>query len=203
MRDVRAWQLLNTCCWYALNSGLAACFSATARPAMVWLCGPPCAGRDGRQRCDEGTGPARKGPACLQSREDGEVDLVLNVVHDLLARLGIHLADALAVEDHGAARAAQRLVRGGGDHIRVLKGRRHEAGGHQAADVRHVRQQPRALLVGNGAHARVVVVARVRAGACAGWGGVRGRHVRRCAAMDAPATMSFGRYSDADFSSIS
>jgi hypothetical protein len=39
---MRAWQLLSTCFWYALNSGLAACFSATARPAMVWLCGPPC-----------------------------------------------------------------------------------------------------------------------------------------------------------------
>mmetsp|Transcript_13903 Transcript_13903/g.29703 ORF Transcript_13903/g.29703 Transcript_13903/m.29703 type:complete len:213 (+) Transcript_13903:446-1084(+) len=31
----------STCTWYSLNSGVAACFSATARPAMVWLWGPP------------------------------------------------------------------------------------------------------------------------------------------------------------------
>ena len=28
--------------WYALNSGVAACLSATARAPMVWLWGPPC-----------------------------------------------------------------------------------------------------------------------------------------------------------------
>ena len=31
-----------TCVWYALNSGDAACFNATAKPAIVWLWGPPC-----------------------------------------------------------------------------------------------------------------------------------------------------------------
>ena len=160
---MRTWQLLNTCCWYALNSGLAACFSATARPAMVWLCGPPCAQH---VLCYPRTGCGSGHTTRLQPGEHREVDLVLNVVHDLLARLGIHLAHALAVEDHGAARATQRLVRGGGDHVGVVERRRHQASSHQAADVRHVCQQPRILLVGNGTHARVVVVARVSAGAC-------------------------------------
>mmetsp|Transcript_3532 Transcript_3532/g.8242 ORF Transcript_3532/g.8242 Transcript_3532/m.8242 type:complete len:264 (-) Transcript_3532:250-1041(-) len=32
----------STCSWYALNSGVAACFSAHARPEIVWLWGPPC-----------------------------------------------------------------------------------------------------------------------------------------------------------------
>ena len=40
-RLAMACMFFMTCCWYALNSGLAACFSATARPEMVWLCGPP------------------------------------------------------------------------------------------------------------------------------------------------------------------
>lgn len=31
-----------TCSWYSLNSGVVACFSAHARPLMVWLWGPPC-----------------------------------------------------------------------------------------------------------------------------------------------------------------
>ncbi len=116
---------------------------------------------------------------------------------------------ALAVEDHGAAGAAQALVGGGGHHISVLKGRGHNAGGnlgreggvggqlggqqdsgtvsgntagqrswffttltpstkspHQARDVRHVGQQDCVVLVGHSAHAGVVVVPSVRAGAC-------------------------------------
>mmetsp|Transcript_43101 Transcript_43101/g.105384 ORF Transcript_43101/g.105384 Transcript_43101/m.105384 type:complete len:227 (-) Transcript_43101:762-1442(-) len=32
---------LSTCVWYTLNSGVAACLSATARAVMVWLWGPP------------------------------------------------------------------------------------------------------------------------------------------------------------------
>mmetsp|Transcript_17496 Transcript_17496/g.43177 ORF Transcript_17496/g.43177 Transcript_17496/m.43177 type:complete len:254 (-) Transcript_17496:828-1589(-) len=41
-RPVMACMLAITCVWYALNSGDAACLSATASPAMVWLWGPPC-----------------------------------------------------------------------------------------------------------------------------------------------------------------
>ena len=48
----------------------------------------------------------------------------------------------LAEEDHGAARAAQRLVRCGRDDVGVLKGRRDEAGGDEARDVGHVGQEP-------------------------------------------------------------
>mmetsp|Transcript_4310 Transcript_4310/g.19238 ORF Transcript_4310/g.19238 Transcript_4310/m.19238 type:complete len:209 (-) Transcript_4310:114-740(-) len=36
-----ACMLRITCVWYALNSGDAACFNATAKPAIVWLWGPP------------------------------------------------------------------------------------------------------------------------------------------------------------------
>ena len=40
-RSDMACMLRITCVWYAAKSGDAACFSATARPAMVWLWGPP------------------------------------------------------------------------------------------------------------------------------------------------------------------
>ncbi len=43
MPSASADAFFSTCSWYALNSGPAACFSATARPVIVWLCGPPCA----------------------------------------------------------------------------------------------------------------------------------------------------------------
>mmetsp|Transcript_21342 Transcript_21342/g.53786 ORF Transcript_21342/g.53786 Transcript_21342/m.53786 type:complete len:436 (+) Transcript_21342:112-1419(+) len=102
--------------------------------------------------------------AALQAREDGEVDLVLDVVHDGVALL-VGALLALAVEDHRAAGAAQRLVRGGGHHVGVVEGRGNQARSHQARDVGHVRQQPGVELVRDGAHAGVVVVARVGRGA--------------------------------------
>lgn len=69
----------------------------------------------------------------------------------------------LPVEDHGPARAAKALVGGGGDDVRVREGRGDHAGRHEAADVRHVGQQPRAGRVRDLLHAGVVDVARVRA----------------------------------------
>lgn len=54
--------------------------------------------------------------ARLQSGEDGEVDAVLQVVHNVLALLVLAL-DALAEEDHGSAGPTQRLVRCGGHHV--------------------------------------------------------------------------------------
>ena len=42
----------------------------------------------------------------------------------------------LAVEDHGAAGAAERLVRGGGDHVGVVEGRGNHTRRNQTRDVR-------------------------------------------------------------------
>ena len=55
--------------------------------------------------------------------------------------------NTLAVEDHGAAGAPQALVGGRRHDVGVLKGRGHEARRHQAADVGHIRQQDRVVLV--------------------------------------------------------
>src|SRR5699024_8122726 len=54
-----------------------------------------------------------------------------------------------AGQDQAAARAAQGLVGGGGDHMGVGQWTRVGPGGHQAGDVRHVHEQPRADTVGN------------------------------------------------------
>ena len=92
-----------------------ACFSAHARPLIVWLWGPPCrpAGTGGAGGGGGGmVGPpvqsvagasspdtcadAANDPAAhLQPGEDGEVDLVLDVVWHLLAGLLVHRAHAL------------------------------------------------------------------------------------------------------------
>ena len=98
--------------------------------------------------------------AALEAGEDGEVDLVLYVVLDGLPLL-VRAAHALAEEDHRAARPAQRLVRRRGDHVGVLKGGRDEARRDQPRNVGHVSEEPRAVAVGDRAHARVVVVPRI------------------------------------------
>jgi len=58
----------------------------------------------------------------LVTREDGEVDGVLQIVQGLLAILRIRGADALAEEDHSTARTAERLVRRGSNDIGVEEG---------------------------------------------------------------------------------
>lgn len=69
----------------------------------------------------------------------------------------------LPVEDHGSARAAKALVGGRGDDVGVAEGRGDDASRDEAADVRHVGQQPRAGRVGDLPHASVVDVAGVSA----------------------------------------
>mmetsp|Transcript_3376 Transcript_3376/g.10447 ORF Transcript_3376/g.10447 Transcript_3376/m.10447 type:complete len:478 (+) Transcript_3376:332-1765(+) len=93
------------------------------------------------------------GPA-LESGEDGEVDGSLEVV-----------PGALPVEDHRAARPPQRLVRRGGDDVRVVEGGGDDVGGDQARDVSHVGEQKGAVLVGDLSHSRVIYQPRVRRGA--------------------------------------
>ncbi len=81
--------------------------------------------------------------AALNAGEDRRVDLLLD--------LGVGLA-----EDDAAARAAQGLVGGGGDHVGERHRVRVDAGGDKAGDVRHVDQQEGADFIGNGAKARPV-----------------------------------------------
>ena len=68
----------------------------------------------------------RRDEAYLQAWKDGCVDLLVQVIHDVVALL-VLLAHALAVEDHGTPGASQRLVCGCGDHICILKGRWHNS----------------------------------------------------------------------------
>ena len=71
------------------------------------------------------------------------------------ARLGV------AHEDDPAARAAERLVGGRGDHVRVRQRRRVQARGDQPREVRHVHHQVGADGVGDPAELGEVEVARV------------------------------------------
>jgi hypothetical protein len=66
-----------------------------------------------------------------------------------------------ARQDHAAARPAQRLVGGGRDHVCNRQRVWILACGHQAGDVRHVDEQQRADLIGNGAKAREIQHARI------------------------------------------
>ena len=53
----------------------------------------------------------------------------------------VRRAHALAIEDHGATRPPQRLVRRGGHNIGVVERRLDDARGDEARDVRHVEQE--------------------------------------------------------------
>mmetsp|Transcript_58695 Transcript_58695/g.139760 ORF Transcript_58695/g.139760 Transcript_58695/m.139760 type:complete len:372 (-) Transcript_58695:293-1408(-) len=75
----------------------------------------------------------------LKGREHGHVDALLDV-RDLLRVLE---------EDHPGPRATQGLVGGGGHHIAGLEGRGVLARGHEATDVRDVRHEDGAHLVGD------------------------------------------------------
>jgi hypothetical protein len=92
----------------------------------------------------------------LVSREDREVDGTLKVIEDVLAGLGVGVADTLAEEDHGTTGTTERLVGGGGDNIGVFEGRGDDASGNQTGDVSHINNEVGTDLVSNLAHAGVV-----------------------------------------------
>ena len=72
--------------------------------------------------------------------------------------------DLLVVAQHQAsARTAQRLVRGGGHHMRMRERTGMHAGSHQTRDVRDVGHQEGAHLVGDGAETLEIDHARIRA----------------------------------------
>lgn len=112
----------------------------------------------------EGNGKSGDGVvvgAALVPGEDGEVDLVLEVVEGFLAGLGINGADALAEEDHGTTGTTEGLVSGGGDDIGILERSGDDAGGNETRDVGNVDNEVGTNRVGNLAHALVIDEAAV------------------------------------------
>ncbi len=93
--------------------------------------------------------------ATLVTWEDGEVDLVLKIVHDVLARLVLG-ADTLAEEDHGTTWATERLMSGSGDDVGILEWGWNDTGGDEAGDVSHVNDEVSTDGVGNLAHLLVI-----------------------------------------------
>ena len=87
--------------------------------------------------------------ATLQTREHGAVD---------------GAAELLVAHDEPGARAAERLVHGGGHHVRNTHRARVHATGHQTRDVGHIHHQAGTHLVGDLAESREVEGARVSAG---------------------------------------
>jgi hypothetical protein len=88
--------------------------------------------------------------SALDAGEDDRLQLLL----DLFVGLA---------HDDAAARAAQGLVCGGGDHVRMRHRVRIHARGNEAGNVRHVHEQVGTDLVGDGAEARPVDDLRVGA----------------------------------------
>ena len=88
----------------------------------------------GRARLLERGGERRDGVvvrAALVAGEDSLVDGPLQVVRHVLPLL-VDGAHTLAEEDHRATRAAQRLVRSGGDDVGVVEGCGYDPRGHEA-----------------------------------------------------------------------
>jgi len=85
--------------------------------------------------------------SALLAGEHGRVDL---------------LRELLLAEDHPGARAAERLVGGGGHHVGSELDRvRMQPGGHQPGEMGHIDHQQRAHLVSDLAKAREVELARI------------------------------------------
>ena len=72
----------------------------------------------------------------LQSRENGKVNLLLVIVHDVFPRLLVHALLPFAVKDHRPSRTSQRFVRRRRDHVGVFKRRRDQFRGDQTGNVR-------------------------------------------------------------------
>lgn len=92
----------------------------------------------------------------LVARENREVNGTLKVIQDVLASLGVGVADTLAEEDHGTTGTTKRLVGSGGDNIGVLEGRGDDASSNQTRDVSHVHNEVGPDLVSDLAHAGIV-----------------------------------------------
>merc|ERR1719312_1073524 len=82
----------------------------------------------------------------LKSREDGQVDLVLNVIHHLVA-LAVYTPHPPPVEDQPCPGSSQGLVNRGGDNITVEERGGGNSSSNQTRHMSHVCEQPRALLV--------------------------------------------------------
>lgn len=102
--------------------------------------------------------------ATLVAGEDGEVDWVLEIIHDLLARL-VSTSNSLAEEDHGSSRTTKRLVGGSSDNISVLEWRWNNTGSNETGDVRHVDNEVSTDGVGNLSHSSIVDETAVGRGA--------------------------------------
>jgi len=77
----------------------------------------------------------------------------------VLTVAGLVLAlDSLAVKDHGATRATERLVCGRGDNVAVLKGVLEQTSREHAGNVRNVRVEVGADAVSDLAELGVVVL---------------------------------------------
>mmetsp|Transcript_15977 Transcript_15977/g.53888 ORF Transcript_15977/g.53888 Transcript_15977/m.53888 type:complete len:241 (-) Transcript_15977:392-1114(-) len=100
--------------------------------------------------------------AALEPREDGEVDGGAEAGVVLFRLLGGVWGSSLAVEDHGAARPSERLVRRRRHDVGRVERRRDHAGGDEAGNVRHVGEEPRVVLVGDGLELVVVQKTRIR-----------------------------------------
>ena len=80
---------------------------------------------------------------------------------------GVQLLGVLLLgQNHARTRATESLVNGGRHNVRMRNRRRVQTGGNQTCEVRHVRPQLRADLIGDGAESFEVEVARVRRPTC-------------------------------------
>lgn len=100
----------------------------------------------------------------LVTGEDREVDGLLEVVHGLLASLGVDGTNTPAEEDHRATRTTERLVGSGSNNIGVEERRGDHTRSDEARNVSNVDDQVSANEISDLAHPRVIDQAAVGRG---------------------------------------
>mmetsp|Transcript_9007 Transcript_9007/g.11987 ORF Transcript_9007/g.11987 Transcript_9007/m.11987 type:complete len:214 (+) Transcript_9007:569-1210(+) len=108
----------------------------------------------------------RQGPngmvvwSSLQTRKDGKVDFIFQIIHDWIAFL-VGTPLSLAIKDHGTPWTPQALVCGSRDYIGIGETRRNHFCRHEPRDMCHIRQNVGTDTVGNFTNTFVINKARI------------------------------------------
>lgn len=149
-------------CIYTIFLSMNTCFNATAKPAMVWLCGPPWSPgktawlilssksyitcRIELKKSNKSLFPSIFHPSNSLERER-QRETHQNLEHTHLFPLFVNLFDSLPEENHSSTRTTKWLVCCGCHNISIFKRRWNNTCSNQPANMCNVSQHNCFLLI--------------------------------------------------------